>query len=89
MANCAYIGPRGNQCEESAVDGGRVCFWHDKDADKTGPEIKGQLEEKARNRVSMEGYELAKVDLQKANLRDAHLGRIKPFIRESAASESG
>jgi len=68
MSQCEYVGPSGRHCAEEATEGKRVCFWHDRDADKTGDDIKERLEQKARALESCEGYEL-----MRANLEDAYL----------------
>ncbi|MEE2752545.1 MAG: pentapeptide repeat-containing protein [Candidatus Latescibacterota bacterium] len=68
MPQCEYIGPSGNQCNENADEGKSICFWHDRDADKSGDDIKERLEQKARAMESCEGYEL-----MRANLEDAFI----------------
>ena len=73
MSQCSYVGPSGNRCSEPALDEGAPCFWHDRDADKGGPDIKPQLEAKAKSQQSMEGYELGHADLNDAYLIEADL----------------
>ncbi|MCZ6634379.1 MAG: pentapeptide repeat-containing protein [bacterium] len=88
MPQCEYVGPSGNQCPESVAEADTYCFWHDRDADKNGPEVKQQLEDKVKNQISLEGYELSHANLEdawlieadlsyanlsRANLKDGHL----------------
>jgi hypothetical protein len=87
MSQCEYTGPSGRQCSEQSTEGNSVCFWHDWEADKTGEDIKEQLEQKARAFESCEGYELHRANLEdafiieldlshanleRANLKDGH-----------------
>ncbi len=87
MSQCEYVGPSGRQCEEEATEGQTICFWHDREADKTGDDIKERLEQKARALESCEGYELMRANLEdafiieldlsyanleRANLQDGH-----------------
>ncbi|MDA0748059.1 MAG: pentapeptide repeat-containing protein, partial [bacterium] len=73
MPQCSYTGPSGRHCEESAQDNSDICFWHDRNAPKTGENIKSLLEQKARARESMEGYELGQASLEDAYLIEADL----------------
>lgn len=87
MAQCEYVGPSGRRCTEEATEGKSVCFWHDREADKSGIDVKTHLEQKARAMESCEGYELMRADLEdafiieldlsysnleKVNLKDGH-----------------
>lgn len=73
MSQCEYVGPSGARCPNPASEGGTVCFWHDCNASKNAPDLKCQLEQKARNRESMEGYELGFANLEDAYLMEADL----------------
>ena len=66
MSQCEYVGPSGRQCVEEAAEGQTICFWHDREADKTGDDIKEHLEQKARAMESCEGYELMRANLENA-----------------------
>ena len=45
-------------CPEPAIEGREYCFWHDREADKTGPDIKEHLEQLAREGRSLCGFQL-------------------------------
>ena len=70
---CEYIGLSGRRCTGRASEHSSLCFWHNPDAEKKGEEIKLQLEEKAKNKESMEGYELSYTNLEDAYLMEADL----------------
>lgn len=81
MSQCEYVGPSGRQCPEEAHDLRPVCFWHDRDADKTGEDVKERLEQRARAMESCEGFELMHADLEDAwilelDLSHANLERV-------------
>jgi voltage-gated potassium channel Kch len=73
MSQCTYKGPSGNPCAEPALDDKSLCFWHDRDADKGGDDIKERPENRARNEESMEGFELGHANLEDAYLMEANL----------------
>ncbi len=73
MAQCDYTGPTGSRCEEPALEQKPSCFWHDRDAEKGGQDIKARLEERAKNHQSMEGFQLDHADLEDAYLINADL----------------
>lgn len=73
MPQCTYTGPSGRRCAEPAQEGNTLCFWHDRNAPKNKDGVKVRLEQKARNRESMEGYELGQADLEDAYLMEADL----------------
>jgi hypothetical protein len=80
MPRCEYVGPSGNQCTENADEGKTICFWHDREADKSGDDIKERLEKKARANLqdgSLFGINLTGANLMKANLRDANMRESK------------
>ncbi len=62
-------------------NGSELCFWHNPLADKTGSEIKEQLEDKYTKDKNLEGVCLKKANLNnifliKANLQNADLRKI-------------
>ena len=80
---CSYVFSSGEQCAEPKYPNDSFCFWHSQDVKKNNVDVKAQLEEKAKNKESMEGYQLAQAnlediyligaDLRKANLKRANL----------------
>jgi hypothetical protein len=92
MAKCSYVGPSGVACAEEAGDGAAVCFWHDRTVDKRKQDVKALLEERVRQRITCEGFELSganladaylmegdfsHANLQRVNLREGHLFGIR------------
>ena len=73
MPQCEYAGPSGNRCSNDVLEDSPFCFWHDRNASKKGEDVKKQLEQKARNQESMEGYELGQADLHDVYLIEADL----------------
>ena len=73
MSQCEYVGPSGRQCAEEATEGQTICFWHDREADKTADDIKEHLEKKARATESCEGYELMRANLEDARIMELDL----------------
>ncbi len=73
---CSFFGKSG-RCKDLAESGSQFCFWHDPDADKTGDDVKGRLEERAKNGQPMEGFILRKANLDNVNL--VNHGSSKPF----------
>lgn len=65
---CRYVGRSGATCPEPAQAGRELCFWHDPEADKSGPDIKGRLEGLLREGRSFEGFVLKSADLRDVNL---------------------
>ena len=59
---CNYKDVDGFICSAKATESG-LCFWHDPDIDKTGPEIKRQLEEYVRSGGQTRGIVLKNADL--------------------------
>ena len=86
-ASCSYVRSDGSRCPGEIVDTEtNLCFWHDRDSPKDGPQVRVQLEEWAESGCSMEGFELRYAsleglklsnkpnrDLRKANLFRASL----------------
>ncbi|WP_432452263.1 MULTISPECIES: ion channel [unclassified Agarivorans] len=64
---CSYQDDSGLPCHEKALSNG-LCFWHDPNENKTGPEIKEQLERYAQNGGLMRGICLKKAQLCDINL---------------------
>lgn len=93
IQTCKYTRADGSRCADPIEsEGGEFCFWHDRDVDKEGPEVKQRLEERALSGESMEGFQLRFAhlegvklfsndgfDLSKANLFRAHLQGAKMF----------
>ncbi|MDP6037537.1 MAG: pentapeptide repeat-containing protein [Candidatus Latescibacteria bacterium] len=73
MSKCVYTAPDDSRCEEPAEESSKFCFWHNPDAQKNDPEIKTQLEDKARNNISLCGYQLQKANLENAYFIEANL----------------
>ena len=73
MSQCTYKGPTGRPCAEDTMADQPHCFWHDRNVDKSGDDIKEQLEQRARNEESMEGFELGHANLEDAYLMEADL----------------
>ena len=70
---CRYTRADGSRCTDPVEsEGGEFCYWHDRDADKEGPEVKQRLEERAHNGESMEGFQL----------RFAHLEGVKLYSND-------
>jgi len=68
---CNYKDVDGFICSAEATESG-LCFWHDPDIDKTGPEIKRQLEEYVRSGGQTRGIVLKNADLCNVNLVNHH-----------------
>lgn len=74
MPQCRYKGPSGRACEHETPDEEKkTCFWHDRQADKSGDDIKPQLEQLVKDRQSLEGFELTRANLEDAWLIEADL----------------
>lgn len=65
---CGYMGERYGQCNEGAIEGSDYCFWHDRDVDKSGDNVRALLEERARKGTPMEGFYLKGADLDNLDL---------------------
>lgn len=64
---CLYRFQDGNRCQ--LPDAGKgLCFWHDPTESKSRPGIKQELEELAQSGHNLEGFSLARADLQGINL---------------------
>lgn len=68
---CAYEDKDGFVCNEHANESG-LCFWHDPNQDKSGPEIKEKLEQYARSGGQTRGIVLKHADLSQVNLVNHH-----------------
>ena len=64
---CRYVFRNGDRCQHF-VDANGLCFWHNPHADKKNVNIKGHLEQMARQGKSLEGFCLAHADLSGVNL---------------------
>ncbi|MTI13688.1 ion channel [Sansalvadorimonas verongulae] len=60
---CIYQG-----CKELCLPDHTMCFWHDPEADKTGPDIRDRLQKMAKEGKSLAGFHLAKADLEGIDL---------------------
>ena len=67
---CAFVDSKRHQCALTARESG-LCFWHDPTVDKTGDEIKPQLEVLCHAGKSAEGF-----SLRNANLVGVQLQRV-------------
>ena len=68
LETCSFIFSSGKRCSEPKHLNDSICFWHSPDIKKNNMDIKSRLEEKAKNKESLEGYQL-----EKANLEDIYL----------------
>ncbi len=64
---CHYRFKDGSECPH-ADEGKGLCFWHDPTIDKSGMDLKQQLETLARDGELMEGFHLARANLEGVNL---------------------
>ena len=64
---CQYDDPEGIKCTENANTSG-FCYWHDKNIDKSGPEVKENLVEYTRSGGITRGIYLKGADLSGINL---------------------
>ena len=65
---CHYKGRDGHQCQDKKQPDKAYCFWHDPSVDKTGSDVKGRLEARARTGQPMEGFQLKGANLEQINL---------------------
>ncbi|WP_252178891.1 pentapeptide repeat-containing protein [Endozoicomonas sp. 4G] len=65
---CRYIGERFGACNEAAMGGSDYCFWHDRDVDKSGDNVRALLEERAHKGTPMEGFYLKGANLDNLDL---------------------
>lgn len=73
--SCRFTGEDGTGCQEAAAGERGLCFWHDPEASKEGPEVKQRLEEWAHGGRSMEGFQLRFAHLEGIRLGDQQ-GRV-------------
>lgn len=64
---CHYRFKDGSECPHPD-EGKGLCFWHDPTIDKSGMDLKEKLENIARDGQSMEGFHLARANLEGINL---------------------
>ena len=68
-ATCAFTRIDGSHCTGAVENLDRgLCFWHDTDAPKDGPDVKGRLETWADTGQSMEGFHLHHAALEGVKL---------------------
>ncbi|MBW3697954.1 potassium transporter Kef [Vibrio sp. T187] len=82
---CGYENPDGWHCEEECGDSG-LCYWHDPKVDKSGDDVKQQVERWALDGKPLDGFQLAKTDLTDIDLvnrgcKDGYLCRGADFYR--------
>ena len=91
--SCSYERSDGSRCPGDIVNTEtNLCYWHDRESAKEGPEVRTQLEAWAESGHSMEGFELRfasleglklankpNCDLRKANLFRASLQGASMF----------
>ena len=68
---CQYEDPEGYECLEEANNTG-YCYWHDKSADKSGPDVKDWLNEHVRSGGMTRGICLKNADLSQIDLVNHH-----------------
>jgi len=64
---CHYHFKDGSECPHDD-EGKGLCFWHDPTIDKSGMDLKDQLEALARDGQILEGFQLARANLEGINL---------------------
>lgn len=64
---CGYCSPSGWQCDQTANSSG-LCYWHDPAVDKSHDEVKEQVEAWAHSGRPLDGFQLARTQLQDINL---------------------
>ena len=67
-AGCCFVQTDGHHCSETLEEGSQFCYWHIPGIDKTGPEVSGRLEKRAKTGKPMDGF-----CLQGANLENIYL----------------
>ena len=73
IRSCAYVLADGSHCPGEVGANDALCFWHDPEASKEGPDIRERLEEWAHSGKSMEGFVLRYAHLEGAKL-NSHQG---------------
>lgn len=76
---CKYIGHNHVLCPHFADGHSGFCFWHDAQAIKNTPDIKGRLEKLLAEGHSFEGFALHRAQLSGANLAHANLMNARLF----------
>ena len=64
---CLYRFQNGTQCQHPD-EGKGLCFWHDPTIDKSGMDLREQLETLAKSGEPMEGFHLCRANLEGINL---------------------
>ena len=70
---CKYVFRDNTSCAEPLHPGSGLCFWHDPKTDKSGPGIKGMIEEKHKRGDTLEGVVLKDAQLEHVKLSRANL----------------
>ncbi|MCL6271609.1 pentapeptide repeat-containing protein [Sansalvadorimonas sp. 2012CJ34-2] len=60
---CEYPG-----CQEVALAGKKICFWHDPESSKQNEDVRPQLEQMVREGKSLAGFRLARANLENIDL---------------------
>ncbi len=87
---CIFYCRKGLRCKELTVNNNSFCFWHCKNENKTGTEIKGLLEQRIKDKLPLTGFQLkgAKLDgihfsstdhRQRTDLTDINLKRASLY----------
>ncbi|MDG3087248.1 pentapeptide repeat-containing protein [Vibrio hannami] len=64
---CNFCNQDGWRCSEPAGESG-LCYWHDPEIDKSCDDIKSEIEQWARDGKPLDGFQLARVNLNDINL---------------------
>jgi len=98
---CSYVRSDGSRCPGAVEDLERgLCFWHDSETSKEGPDVRSRLEAWAEKGESMEGFQLRYAaleglklsnsrnrDMRRANLFRANLQGASLFSVDLRSSE--
>jgi len=64
---CCYSNREGWHCDQPAEESG-LCYWHDPAIDKSGDDVKEQVEQWAKQGKPLDGFQLARTKLDDINL---------------------
>ncbi|KJY85099.1 potassium transporter Kef [Vibrio galatheae] len=67
QGQCSYQNPDGWSCDQPCGDSG-LCYWHDPQVDKSNHDVKDQVEQWAAAGKPLDGFQLAKTDLEDIDL---------------------
>lgn len=85
QGKCSYQNPDGWCCDQPCGESG-LCYWHDPKVDKSKDDIKDQVEEWAAAGKPLDGFQLAKTNLEDIDLvnrgcKEGYLCRDVDFYR--------